>query len=402
MTEIKNCYNGREMHETTALLIPFLIFTGAAVIATLALFARQAMLVAYIVLGLLLGPAVLGIVDGESEAMHVASNIGIVFLLFLLGLDLSPVKLVKVMRSIAVPTLVSCMLFALPGAAFGYALGVDVLSAVVLAITTMFSSTIIGLKLLPTTVLHHKPTGEIIIGILLIQDLIAIIALLALRFLSGMDLEAPVTGIKLLSLPVMIAVAYLVQKHILIKLLARFDKIKEYVFLMVIGWCFGIAQMTASLGLSYEIGAFLAGVLVATNPIAIYVADSLKPLRDFFLVIFFFALGSSIHLEFLQEVLVPSILLAGILLLFKPLVFQWLLIKSGEEKERAKEVGLRLGQGSEFSLLIIILAFQLEVVNNWVFHLIQVTMLITFIVSPYLIVVKYPTPIAISDSLRRD
>ena len=74
----------------------------------------------------------------------------------------------------------------------------------------------------------------------------------------------------------------------------RFDKIKEYVFLLMIGWCFGVAQITAWLGLSYEIGAFIAGVLMATHPIAIYVADSLKPLRDFFMVIFFFTLGSSI------------------------------------------------------------------------------------------------------------
>lgn len=392
------------MHESSALLIPFLIFTGAAVVATVALFARQAMLVAYIVLGLLMGPAVFGVLDGVDEAMQVASNIGIVFLLFLLGLDLSPVKLIKVVRSIATPTVVSCLLFALPGAAFGYMLGVDTLSSVVLATTTMFSSTIIGLKLLPTTVLHHKPTGEIIIGVLLLQDLIAIVVLVGLRLVTnqGIDLDMPMPGVKLLSLPLMIALAYLLQKHVLMKLLMRFDKIKEYVFLVVLGWCFGIAQMTAWLGLSYEIGAFLAGVLIATNPIAIYVADSLKPLRDFFLVIFFFALGSSIHLDFLQEVLLPAAALAGILLVLKPLVFQWLLTKSGEEKERSKEVGIRLGQGSEFSLLIIILAFQLGAVDNWVFHFVQVTMLITFIVSPYLIVAKYPTPIAISDDLRRD
>ena len=395
--------------EHDALIIPFLIFTGAAVIATFALYARQAMLVAYIILGLLMGPAVFEIVDGGEEAMNIAANIGIVLLLFLLGLDLSPIKLIKVLRAIAVPTLLSCLVFALPSVAIGALLGFSAPSILVLAISVMFSSTIIGLKLLPTTVLHHKPTGEVIIGILLLQDLIAIFILLGLRlFYSGgedtlID-SAPISApfVKLLLLPVMVTLAYLLQKHLLIRLLLRYDKIKEYIFLVMIGWCFGIAQLTAWLGLSYEIGAFIAGVLMATNPISMYVADSLKPLRDFFMIIFFVALGSSIALESLGEVLLPALLLAGVLLVLKPIAFEWLLHRFGEEKPRAREVGFRLGQGSEFSFLIIALAMQLGIAEKLALDLAQMTMLITFMVSPYLIITRYPSPIAIDDRLRRD
>ena len=392
-----------EQH-TSILIIPFLIFTGAAVMATFALYARQAMLVAYIIVGLLMGPAVFRVVDGGEEAMHIAANIGIVLLLFLLGLDLSPIKLIKVVRTIAMPTLLSSLIFSLPGIVVGYILGFDAISIMVLAISTMFSSTIIGLKLLPTTVLHHKPTGEIIISILLLQDVIAILIMLGIRlfYSSGDDLNMSVPFIKLLMLPVMVALAYLLQKYLLVKLLLRYDKIKEYVFLLMIGWCFGIAQLTAWLGLSYEIGAFIAGVLMATHPIAVYVADSLKPLRDFFMIIFFFTLGSSIVLEAVATVFLPALILAGILLVLKPWIFEWLLHRSGEEKTKAREVGFRLGQGSEFTLLIIALVAQLGIADKLALDLIQTTMLITFIVSPYLIIKKYPSPMAIDDRLRRD
>ena len=363
------------------------------------------MLVAYIILGILMGPAVFRIVDGGEEAIHIAANIGIVLLLFLLGLDMSPVKLIKVVRAIAAPTLLSCLVFSLPGIIVGYILGFDTVSIMILAVATMFSSTIIGIKLLPTTVLHHKSTGEIIISILLLQDLIAIFIILGIRLFysgGGDDFDISVPFIKLLLLPVMVGLAYLLQKYLLIKFLIRYDKIKEYVFLLMIGWCFGIAQLTAWLGLSYEIGAFIAGVLMATQPIAIYVADSLKPLRDFFMVIFFFTLGSSIAPESIGKILLPALILAGVLLLLKPLVFEWLLGRAGEEKTKAREIGFRLGQGSEFSLLIIALAAQLGIAEELALDLIQTTMLITFMVSPYLIIAKYPTPVAIDDRLRRD
>ena len=373
-------------------------------IATFALYARQAMLVGYIILGLIMGPAVFKVVDSGMEAMRIASNIGIVLLLFLLGLNLSPIKFIKVVRTTIGPTLVSSVIFTLPGIAIGYLLGFDAISITLLAISTMFSSTIIGLKLLPTTVLHHKSTGEIIISILLLQDVIAILIILGLRLFYGNneELNSSLPFIKMLMLPVMVALAYLLQKHLLVKLLSHYDKIKEYVFILMIGWCFGIAQLTAWLGFSYEIGAFIAGVLMATHPIAAYVADALNPLRDFFMVIFFFALGSSIEPGAVGAIWLPALILAVILLALKPWVFEWLLHRSGEEKARAKEVGLRLGQGSEFTLLIIALAAQLGIADKLALSLIETMTLITFMISPYLIIKKYPSPVALDDRLRRD
>lgn len=390
------------MPQDIALFTVFLIFTGAAVMATAALFTRQTMLVAYIVLGLVLGPAGFGLVE-DSTGIAEISEIGIAFLLFLLGLDLSPVKLLKMLQATAAPTMLSCLVFASVGLLFGYAIGLGTAEILVLAAALIFSSTIIGLKLLPTTVLHHKPTGETIISVLLLQDLLAVLILAALHAFAGGDsADARQILLRLMSLPLLVALIYVLQRYVILKLLRKFDKIKEYIFLLMIGWCIGIAQMTAWLGLSYEIGAFIAGVILAANPIALYVAESLKPLRDFFLIIFFFSLGSGIDLSALQAVLLPAVLLAALVLLIKPAAFRLLLTRAGEDRDRAREVGVRLGQGSEFSLLITALAHELHLIGANAAHLIQIAMLITFMVSPYQIVMRYPTPIALTDRLRRD
>ncbi|MBA2492313.1 MAG: cation:proton antiporter [Gammaproteobacteria bacterium] len=389
------------MHADPVVFTIFLIFTGAAALATLALYARQSMLVAYIVLGMLLGPSGAGLVE-DAEMTRQVAQIGIMFLLFLLGLDLYPQKLIGLFRETVVVTGVSSAVFAGVGFALGWVLGFATMECLIIGVALMFSSTIIGLKLLPTTVLHHRHTGEIIISVLLLQDLIAIIVLLLLQASDQRGMPLVDILLVLLSLPALVLVAWLVERFVVMTLVRRFDKIHEYIFLLAIGWCLGLAQLAESVGLSYEIGAFIAGVLLATSPIALYIADSLKPLRDFFLVIFFFTLGARFDVAILMEVLLPASLLAGLMLTLKPLTFRFLLRRSGEASGRSREVGVRLGQISEFSLLIAVLAMEQRIIGHQASYLIQVAALLTFMVSSYVIVMRYPTPIAISDKLRRD
>ena len=270
----------------------FLIYTGAAALATVALYARQTMLVAYIVVGMLLGPVGVGLIQND-EHIEEMSEIGITFLLFLLGLDLSPVKLMKLLRSMTLVTTASSLLFGSLGFFFGVLWGADLVNALVLGAAMMFSSTIIGLKLLPTTVLHHKPTGETIISILLLQDALAIVVLLALR-LTGNDVSHLAAATPLIALPLLAGGVYLVQKYVISRWFRKFDTIKEYLLLLTIGWSVGVAELAEIIGLSREIGAFIAGITLAANPIALYIADSLKPIRDFFLIIFFFSLGPAL------------------------------------------------------------------------------------------------------------
>ena len=378
----------------------FLIFTGAAIVATVALFARQAMIVAYILLGLILGPSLLHWV-GNAELLQKFSDIGIVFLLFLLGLNLHPQKLIALLREATVVTFVSSFIFAVVGTLIPFAFGFDLKQSIIIGSSVMFSSTIIGLKLTPTTELHHRHTGEIIISILLLQDFIAILLLIILQASGSQNALAMDLGMLIVALVGVSVFAYLMERFILIPLIRRFDKIQEYIFLLAIGWCLGMAELASYLGLSHEIGAFIAGVAIATNRISLFIAESLKPLRDFFLIIFFFAIGASTDISLLANVIWPGLVLALAILLGKPLVFGWLLKYEGEGRKQAMEIGFRLGQGSEFSFLIMVLALQLGLIDSQASALIQLATLITFVISTYYVVFRYPTPIAVTDKLRK-
>jgi len=183
---------------------------------------------------------------------------------------------------------------------------------------------------------------------------------------------------------------------------ARFDRTQEYVFLLSIGWCLGLSILAEKMGLSEDIGAFVAGVALASSPISLYIAESLKPLRDFFLVMFFFAVGATFNFGFAAQVVIPACILAALMLLAKPLCFRLLFIKAGEKPAVAKEVGLRLGQASEFSLLVASIALGADLISDAASNLIQATTILTFIVSSYLVVLKYPTPMSLSDKMRKD
>lgn len=378
----------------------FLIFTGAAVFATLALAARQAMIVAYILLGIVFGPHALGLVN-DAHVIEQISHIGIMFLLFLLGLNLHPQKLLRLLKTTSLITAVSSLVLAGSGFLMALAFGYVPIDSALIGLSLMFSSTIIGIKLLPTTVLHHQRIGAIMISVLLLQDIIAVVLLIFLQLSWG---EMPIRelGTLALSLPLLIVLSYLLERYVLIKLIQRFDTIQEYIFLMAIGWCLGIAVLGAYFGLSEEIGAFIAGISLAASPIATFIAESLKPLRDFFLILFFFALGVGFDISALAQVILAAGVITLSMLVLKPLVFQLALKHTGEAPATAWEIGIRLGQISEFSLLIAMLAQERGVISAQASFLIQTSTLISFILSSYIIVMRYPTPIAVSERLRRD
>lgn len=379
----------------------FLIFTGAAFLATVALFARQALLVAYIALGVAFGPGGLGLVNDAALITQIG-NVGIIFLLFLLGLDLQPQELWRMLRKATTVTLISSVIFAAAGYGIGRLFGFSVAEAGVVGATVMFSSTIIGLKLLPTTVLHHQHTGEVIISILLLQDVIAILALLLVQGVAVGSVSWSAMARVALALPALLLFAFAFERYVLIWLIGRFDTIQEYIFLVAIGWCLGMAELAGAVGLSRQIGAFIGGVALASSPIALFIAESLRPLRDFFLVMFFFALGAGFKLSLIGDLLVPAAALAGAALLLKPVVFRLLLRRVGETSARSLEVGVRLGQISEFSLLIAASALGAGLIGARASSLIQLSTLISFVVSSYLVVLRYPTPIAVSERLRRN
>ncbi len=389
------------MDNSSIVNILFLIFCGAAVLATLALTLRQSLIIAYIALGLLIGPWGLNLIS-DLELIQDIADVGIVFLLFLLGLHLHPQQLIRMAGETVLVTGLSSLVILGVGYAYSLMFGYSQVEALVIGSALMFSSTIIGLKLIPTTVLHHQRTGEIIISVLLLQDIIAIFLLLAIEGLSAGGGSWAAMGLPLIALPALAGVAYLLEKYILTRLIMRFDRIQEYIFLLAIGWCLGLAEAAEMFGLSYEIGAFIAGVSIARSPIALFIAESLKPLRDFFLIIFFVALGAGFNLGLLPQIWLAALGLGLIALLLKPALYRLLMLLSKESAQRSTEVAIRLGQMSEFSLLLAVMASELALVRAEVSYLIQISTLLSFVFSSYYIIARYPTPIALSDKLRRD
>ena len=386
------------MEQESLLFSFFLIFTGAALISTVALFFRQPLLVAYIVLGVILGPFGLEYIADASLLSDIA-EFGILFLLFLLGLDMQPIKLLGTLKKTFLVTLASTAVFFLLGYSTGLLFNYSGTESLVIGFAMVFSSTIIGIKLLPTTVLHQKHMGELMVGILLLQDFIAIFIL---AFLDSNNIDQGNALRVLLAFPVLIIFAYLTTRFVLIKLIARFDHFKEYIFLLAIGWCLGLSALAAEIGLSAEIGAFVAGVSLTTSPIALFIAYSLKPLRDFFLILFFFSLGAQLNIGLLSEVIAPALLLAALALSLKPIVFRYLLRRFSERNRLAWDAGLRLGQISEFSLLIAFVATQSGVIGELASLTIQAAAIVSFLISSYIVVFFCPTPIAINSKLRRD
>ena len=380
----------------------FLIFAGATVLATAALYTRQPLLVAYIGIGVVLGPHALGWIPDAAFIQDIG-EIGIIFLLFLLGLDLPPSKLKNMAGASIVTALASSAAFFALGFVALKGFGFSTQVALIAGIASMFSSTIVGIKLLPTTVLHHRHTGEVVISLLLIQDLIAIVALILLAgFAPGAGSSLANLGQAAIALPAVGAAAFAGVKFVVIPLLKRFDVFGEFIFLLAVGWCLSVASVAHLAGMSFEVGAIIAGVSLANSPIAQYITEMLRPLRDFFLILFFFSVGAAINPSLLLEVMAPALVLGGLLLAIKPLTFRFLLAWQGETRETAWEVGCRLGQASEFSLLVTAVAMHGGLLDAAAAHVLQGATVITLVASIYLVIFRYPSPIAVAAALRRD
>jgi Kef-type K+ transport system membrane component KefB len=377
-----------------------LIFAGAALFATLFLYLKQPIILAYIVLGIFVGPKGLGLIN-DAEQIEQLAHIGIILLLFLIGLNFQPKKLVGLLGRIGIVTLATCFIFMLLGLTAALALGYPLLDSLIIGAALMFSSTIVSLKLIPTTQLHHHHVGEVMISVLLLQDVIAIV-LIVLVTEGGMDDITISVALLLLKLAVLSVMSFVIVRFVITKLFLKFDVIKEHTFVMALGWGLLVAGAAEMLGLSFEMGAFIAGISLATVPIALVIAEDLKPLRDFFLILFFFSIGAEFDLVVSQQLIVPGLIITTLLMVAKPVIFNWGFKVIGEKPQISAEIGVRLGQASEFSLLIAFSALASGLIEERSSNLIQLVVVLTFVASTYWVVSAYPTPISYKSSQRKD
>lgn len=387
-------FYGVEMLESTFLFLMFVIFFGAAVLSTFALFSRQSLLIAYIFLGVLLGPWGLNLIP-ETRLVEDIGSAGVIFLLFLLGLHLDPLNMLQSLKKSAWVTCASSLLFLMLGYGVGNLAGFVQMDSLVIGLALMFSSTIISLKLLPSGLMGSNSIGEFMISILLIQDLIAMATLLILPNLgAGSGVSA--LGFAAFALPTLIALAFVIEQLILSPLFEQFERNREYLFLLAIAWCLGMAQLSELFNLSHEIGAFIAGVAVASDSrVSLYLAKSLEPLRDFFLVMFFFSVGATYDFGLVVEISRSLLLLVAVVLLFKPYAFRIFMAQVGETVPTGWELGARLGQGSEFSLLLVKVATDAGMLSISAASAIQGMTVLSFVLSSFWVVRYYVTPASV-------
>jgi Kef-type K+ transport system membrane component KefB len=377
-----------------------LIYAGAALFATIFLYLKQPIIVAYIVLGMVVGPKGLGLIN-DADQIEQLARIGIILLLFLIGLNFQPQKLVGLLGRVGLLALGTCFIFMLLGLATAWSLGFPFIDSLIIGAAFMFSSTIVSLKLIPTTQLHHHHVGELMISVLLIQDVIAIV-LIVLVTEGNMDEVTVSVGLLLLKLILLSLVSFAIVRFVITRLFQKFDVIKEHTFVMTLGWGLLVAGAAEMLGLSLEMGAFIAGISLATVPIALVIAEELKPLRDFFLILFFFSIGAEFDLVVSQQLIVPGLVMTAVLMIAKPLIFNWGFRAIGEKPKIATQLGVRLGQASEFSLLVSFSALASGLIEERSSYLIQLVVVLTFVASTYWVVSAYPTPISYKFGERKD
>ena len=348
---------------------------------------RQPLLIGYIVAGVLVGPLVFNIVHA-SDTLDIFAHFGIALLLFIIGLGLNP-KIIKEVGKTATLTGVAQIIFT---TALGWlivkALGYDSLVALYISIALAFSSTIIVLKLLSDKKESHRLYAKISIGFLLIQDICATLILIAVAALSNDNLsgsliyELPVKGLVLAS------GLWLAAVWLLPRLKSLIGGNQEFLFIFSIAWGLGIGALFHSSGFSLEVGALAAGVALASQPYAVEIASRLRPLRDFFIIMFFVSLGTAIQFSVLAEIAPQAILLSLFVLIGNPLIVMIIMGLMGFTKKTGFKAGLAVAQISEFSLIFIALVgADLEGgLNEKVLGLITLVALITITLSSYMII----------------
>lgn len=363
-------------------VILFMAFIFSFVAKTL----KQPVIIGYIIAGVIISPFFLKF-GATSEVIEIFSRLGIAFLLFIVGLHLNP----KVVREIGLPSLVTglgqmILTFGAGFLASWKILNFSILASVYVGIAVAFSSTIIIMKLLSDKQNLDSLYGKISIGILIIQDLVAIGVLLFISSLSQGGSWHTNALNTLVSGTVLILVLFIIGYFILPKFMKNIAESSELLFLFSICWCFLVAALFSYFGLSIEIGALVAGVVLSISPYSTEISSKIRPLRDFFLVIFFIIIGFNIKLSEISSIILGAMILSFVVLILKP-VFTMLFLRAFRYTKRTNFlVGTGLAQISEFSLIILVLGISLGHINEKVLHTTILTMVLTIILSTYLII----------------
>ncbi len=366
------------------------ILALAAGVGALGTALKQPLIISFIVVGLIIGSAGLGWVTA-SDQIEVLASIGIAVLLFVVGLKLD-LHLISSVGPVALATGLGQVAFtSVVGFVIALGLGLEMVPAVYVAVALTFSSTIIIVKLLSDKREIDSLHGRIAVGFLIVQDIVVVIVMIVLSAFSGNE-DGPVAEALVRTAVLGIAfltVLGLLMKFALPRLLERLARSPELLVLFAIAWAVALAALGESLGFSKEVGAFLAGVSLASTQFREAIASRLVTLRDFLILFFFIELGSRLDLGAMGEQLLPGAVLSLFVLVGNPLIVVIIMGLMGYRRRTGFLAGLTVAQISEFSLILAALGVSLGHIGRDTLSLITLVGIVTIGLSTYLILYSH-------------
>jgi len=358
----------------------------AAAVGAVALRLHQPLVVAFIGVGILVGPAAFGWVTARDE-IDLLAQIGVAVLLFIVGLKLD-VHLVRHLGPVALATGIGQIVFtSLFGALIALAMGMDAVKASYVAVALTFSSTIIIVKLLSDKREIDSLHGRIAMGFLIVQDIAVVIAMMAIGS-SSTDADGSawrVLALIAVKLGGAVVSITLVMRYVLPPLLGLLAKSQELLLLFSIAWGVALAATGEGAGFSREVGAFLAGFSLASSGFREAIGARLAGVRDFLLLFFFVDLGAKLDLSTLGAELGAAVVLALFVLIGNPLIVIAIMGYMGYRRRTGFLAGLTVAQISEFSIVFVAMGIQVGHVHADALGLVTLVGLVTIAASTYMI-----------------
>ena len=367
------------------------VIVAASALALITYKIKQPLIIAYIVTGLIIGPGVLGLTGhADAEILHVFSEIGIAFLLFLVGIHLNW----RAIKDVGAVSLLAgggqALITSLAGYGIALLLGFETGVAIFIGVAFALSSTIVVVKLLGDSEDLDRLYGRISVGILIVQDILAMIILLILGAMRDNVSVAELFTVSLFKAGVVLLALWLIARYVLPRVFKYAAQSQELLFLSAIGWCFVVTTALYFLGFGIEIGALLGGISLAGTGFAREIESKIRPLRDFSLIVFFIVLGMNLTFGSLETAWFPSLIFSIFILIGNPVLVILLLRILGYHPRTGFLAGTSLAQISEFSFIMIAVGISAGVVDDSILPMATIVGLVTIAVSSYLIIYNDP------------
>lgn len=328
---------------------------------------KMPLLIAYLVGGLLI--ALVGFFDVRtSAALSFLPEIGIAFVLFLVGMELDLREIRSLGRPIILAGILQVIITSVLGTFIAQSFGFTLTESIYLGVGLSFSSTIVVIKLMLEKKDLRSLHGKLAVGILLLEDLLAVVILLGLTsttsvFALGLTQALPILAF--MGKVVLLFGISLILNHFLLGALFKIvSESPELLLLTALAWCFAFISIAILMGFSVVIGAFLAGVALASSPYHFQIQGKMKPIRDFFVALFFVYLGTKVNFAHISQTFLPIIIFTAYAVIVKPVIFILLLGTLGFRKHTMFRAAISLSHISEFSLIILLVGLDAGLISQ--------------------------------------